>query len=1798
MVTLVRNDIQFILNQIKIAEQHAAGTPITDLIPDPELPWGLRTVDGSYNNIVPGREQFGAADQPFPQLLESNFRIAEPNPFGPPNGPPTSYAQTGGIVVDSQPRLISNLIVDQTANNPAAVAAAATRDGFAFDHDNNPATPDLMMIPNVAPDVGLSAPFNSWMTLFGQFFDHGLDLVRKGDAGVIFMPLAPDDPLYVPGSPTNFLVLTRATNESVSAGADNVFGTSDDVHTHTNLTTSWVDQNQTYTSHASHQVFLREYRLDASGKPVSTGHLLEGANGGLATWAEVKAQAREMLGIDLGDADVGNVPLLATDQYGMFLRGPNGFAQLVTPNGLVEGNPAAPVSTAAAMRTGHSFLDDIAHNATPGAGLVADSDTVVGGTPVAGTYDNELLDVHYVTGDGRGNENIGLTAVHFVFHAEHNRLVEHIKSVVLATGDNAFIAEWLMPGSDLRDGVQAAEWNGERLFQAARFSTEMQYQHLVFEEFARKVQPLVNLFVFNNTTDVDPSIVAEFAHTVYRFGHSMLTETIDRMGPDGQRDDIGLIEAFLNPLEFTNGGTMTQEEATAAIVRGMSRQVGNEIDEFVTDAVRNNLLGLPLDLAAINLARGRDTGVPTLNEAREQFYAGTGSSFLKPYESWLDFALNIKNPASIINFIAAYGEHPLLLAETTAEGRRDAATLIVMGGAGAPADRFDFVKGTGAWAGVETGLNKVDFWIGGLAEKHMPFGGMLGSSFNFVFETQMEKLQDGDRLYYLSRLQGTNFLNQLEGQSFTKLIMRNTGMEGDGTHMHVDAFAAAKYILEVDQSRQVTDLGPDGQPLPGGNGDPVGADPVLEAIAPLVIRGDLDGDGDNDLLRYTGGDHVVLGGTAEADTIISGEGDDALWGDGGDDRLEGGAGIDQILGGAGDDIITDLGDNDIIKGEDGNDVISNGNGIDLVLAGAGNDAILVGNDVSEIFAGLGDDFVLGGDDGDGLLGNEGDDWIEGGRGFDVLSGDNSELFFNSAIIGHDVLMGQGGGDTDIDGESGDDIMVQDEAVTRNEGMFGFDWAIHKGDPLAADTDMQIPIFTTAPAEILRDRFDMVEGLSGWKFDDILRGDSRGGIAGAGDGNFDDHVLTAEGIARINGLQAVLGGGVTSFRDGNIILGGDGSDIIEGRGGNDIIDGDAWLNVRLSIRSRTNLNQEIGTVDSLAEIRSKLLSGEINPGQLRIAREILTADGSDDVDTAVFTEDRANYDIVANGNGTFTVIHSGGTGVDGTDTLRNVERAAFADQTVVLRPGNGLPEGQPAILGTVVEDGTLTAVVAFTDPEGIVPGSLTWSWEAEVQPGVWEKAGSGATFKPGDAQVGQVLRAVATYRDGDGALEKVSSAPTVAVANVNDAPVGGVAISDMTPTQGVALQVAPGTISDADGMTTSTLSYRWQTLVGTSWVNLPGATGASYTPLIANQVLRLVVTYTDDKGTVETLTSLPTARSGRNYTGDGGNNNPTLTGFDDLARGAGGNDSLNGQAGADTLRGEGGSDVLGGGAGNDLLEGGDNADTLNGLEGADTMNGGDGNDVANGGDGDDVANGGAGSDVLNGNAGNDLLSGGADADTLVGHIGNDTLEGDGGADFLDGQHGNDVLRGGDGGDRLNGAAGNDLLDGGTGADSLDGGTEADTLVGGADADTLLGGSGADLMDGGTEADRLTGGAGNDTLRGGLGADILAGGSEADMFHWASAAEGGDTVTDFSLVDDILAFSATGFGGGLQPGMALAARFAANAAGTATAAFGQFVYETDTGILAWDADGTGAGAAVVIATFTGNPALTASDLTIVA
>ena len=185
-------------------------------------------------------------------------------------------------------------------------------------------------------------------------------------------------------------------------------------------------------------------------------------------------------------------------------------------NVLLEGDPAANggkgvLVPANVLHTGHAFLNDIAHNAVPNPGLIVGADNVILRLPqqdlhhCSGTYDGDVLDAHFVTGDGRGNENIALTMVHKIFHAEHNRLVHHIDGLINTRHD-------ARPRSPAWHAVDTGSgWGyGERLFQAARFVTEMEYQHLVFEEFARKMQPLINPFL-GGITSIDAAISAEFA---------------------------------------------------------------------------------------------------------------------------------------------------------------------------------------------------------------------------------------------------------------------------------------------------------------------------------------------------------------------------------------------------------------------------------------------------------------------------------------------------------------------------------------------------------------------------------------------------------------------------------------------------------------------------------------------------------------------------------------------------------------------------------------------------------------------------------------------------------------------------------------------------------------------------------------------------------------------------------------------------------------------------------------------------------------------------------------------------------------------------------------------------------------------------------------------------------------------------------------------------------------------------------------------------------------------------------------
>src|SRR5215208_1050451 len=79
-------DLRFIFHQIEVGQAHAAGGQLLGPganqvssfgTADPQLPIGLRTVDGSFNNLVPGQSKFGASDQNFPRLVSPTYRSAE-----------------------------------------------------------------------------------------------------------------------------------------------------------------------------------------------------------------------------------------------------------------------------------------------------------------------------------------------------------------------------------------------------------------------------------------------------------------------------------------------------------------------------------------------------------------------------------------------------------------------------------------------------------------------------------------------------------------------------------------------------------------------------------------------------------------------------------------------------------------------------------------------------------------------------------------------------------------------------------------------------------------------------------------------------------------------------------------------------------------------------------------------------------------------------------------------------------------------------------------------------------------------------------------------------------------------------------------------------------------------------------------------------------------------------------------------------------------------------------------------------------------------------------------------------------------------------------------------------------------------------------------------------------------------------------------------------------------------------------------------------------------------------------------
>ena len=170
---------------------------------------------------------------------------------------------------------------------------------------------------------------------------------------------------------------------------------------------------------------------------------------------------------------------------------------------------------------------------------------------------------HYIAGDGRVNENFGLTSIHHVFHEEHNFQVQNIIDALhrndVVKGDATHedlhgfqidTGHGMNAAGDYLTATGAVSWDSDKMFNASKLVVEMEYQHAAVDQYARNVSPNIQEFGAYSTA-VNSAISLEYSQAAFRFGHSTLRETIDTIDPThgltGKIMGYALHDAFLNP---------------------------------------------------------------------------------------------------------------------------------------------------------------------------------------------------------------------------------------------------------------------------------------------------------------------------------------------------------------------------------------------------------------------------------------------------------------------------------------------------------------------------------------------------------------------------------------------------------------------------------------------------------------------------------------------------------------------------------------------------------------------------------------------------------------------------------------------------------------------------------------------------------------------------------------------------------------------------------------------------------------------------------------------------------------------------------------------------------------------------------------------------------------------------------------------------------------------------------------------------------------------------------------------------
>ncbi|WP_445504015.1 beta strand repeat-containing protein [Microvirga sp. G4-2] len=943
---------------------------------------------------------------------------------------------------------------------------------------------------------------------------------------------------------------------------------------------------------------------------------------------------------------------------------------------------------------------------------------------------------------------------------------------------------------------------------------------------------------------------------------------------------------------------------------------------------------------------------------------------------------------------------------------------------------------------------------------------------------------------------------------------------------------------------------------------------------------------------------VVLGGS-DNDAVSGGAASDMLSGGGGDDMLTGGDGDDLLIGGSG---------NDMLMGGDGSDVLDGGEGFDIAsyadatagvtislgVGASGVDVLidiegLSGSELDDVLSdtqsGLqsanaffgrgGNDRLVAYDGDDTLDGGEGNDTLSAGQGGDLLIGGSGfdEVSYAWSYSPINVSLAFGAGTA---GDAAGDVLVGIEALTGS--LYGADRLIGDGGA------------------------NRLSGLGG---DDILEGGNGADTLIGGDGvdvaTYENAlsgvvVSLASGGTRgdaagdtLSGIEGLIGSNhadrLTGDTAANVLNGGFGSDTLEGGLGADTLIGgngrdmasyeNAVSGVVASLATGGSGGEAFG--DSLVDIEDLVGSayGDVLSGDAA-ANALLGQAGND------LLSEEAGNDTLDGGEGHDTLV--GGLGADMLSGGEGFDTVSYADAA-------------SGVEASVASGGSLgeAAGDTFNGIESLIGSAFGDRLTGDAGANLLSGLDGNDTLTGG-------LGADMLIGGGDFDVASYENALSGVVANLVLGGTGGEATGD--------------TFSGVEALVGSAFG---DNLTGDAGANVLMGNGGNDTLVGGLGADSLVGGNGFDVASYENATSGVTASlvSGGSLGEAAGD---TFSGIEGLI-GSNDGDQLTGDAGANTLLGQGGSDVLSGGDGNDVLDGGAGDDLLVGGLGFDTLTGGSGIDTASYagaaggvvidlgvgygyGDGDEAAGDRfSGVENLMGSAYNDQLAGDAGANSLIGNAGNDVLSGRDGFDTLDGGLGDDVLSGGSGGDVLLGGAGRDLADYSDASSGVVASLSGASLnTGDAAGDSynsiegLRGSAYADRLSGDESANSLIGNAGNDTLDGGAGNDTLDGGAGNDVFVFDTALSGTynvDRILNFDGFADRIELDVNVFTA------LVAGALAADAFGygsTATTEEQRLVYDSATGNLWYDADGTGRQAQIKVAVLDAGAYLTAAQFTV--